>query len=86
VPCVNPGSADPVTGHDLFVQVHPQAGLFGDRDLAVDHRELLPGELLPQGPLLDAVLEVVRVRLDGSMMGFKLGFKKLVRQTSLSSR
>jgi hypothetical protein len=51
-----------VPGHNLLIQLHAQPRLLRHDDVAVHYREALPGQRLPQRPLLDAILEVVRVR------------------------
>src|SRR6516162_916512 len=58
-------SPDSVLGHNGLVQFDSQPRLLGHADLAVDYRESLLGESLPQRPLLYAVFEVVAVRQRG---------------------
>src|SRR5262245_44439796 len=59
--CRESNSGDTVFRDDVVIQIDAQARFLRHADVAVHDGELLLRQRLPQGPLLHAVLEVMRV-------------------------
>ena len=55
-------SSNPIFLHYLLVEVHSEARFLRHRNVPVHYRKPLLGQRLPQGTLLDAILEVVGIR------------------------